>query len=112
MSSVLSSIEPSAGSIAQNAVLEKWRDLLTLILVLRASNSLLPNIPRLLKSMRGLQGISVWQEHQLLTLYQTLTALLLDKPVKEYTLFQLPNGACLLEVDGYSQNGKIPHPLF
>ena len=112
ISLVLSSIATASDSVTQTAVLEKWRDLLTLILVSRAKGCLQIHKAQLLKCMRGLQGITIWQEHQLLTLHQTLAAFLLDRPTKDYSLLQLPNGACPLEVDGYSQHGAIPHPIF
>lgn len=112
ISSVLSSIATAPGTATQNAVLQHWRDFLTLILVMRANDNIGPHLPQLLKSMRKLQAASLWPEHQLLTMHETLAALLLGKSIKDYSLFQLPNGACPLEVDGYTQIGQIPHPLF
>lgn len=98
--------------ITQSEVLKNWREILTLILVLRSHGSLQNYRPMLVKAMRDLQRFSLWPEHQLLSLYQQIVAFLLNQSVKEFKLKQYQNGACPLEAKGFAFSAEIPQPFF
>lgn len=102
----------ASDSLSFIAVLEKWRALLTLILVLNDKNCIDTYKVEIIKYARQLQLISPWREHQLLSMYKSVVAFYLEKHFEDYDLSQLPNGACPLQ--SYSLSGivGITHPLY
>lgn len=96
----------------QETILEKWRDLLALMLVLREKNSLDSMKSLVLKSIRDLQHFSLYPDHQLLVIYQAIVAFLLNQKSKEFFFVQFSNGACPLEAKGFTTYGEIPHILY
>ncbi|MEI8366768.1 MAG: hypothetical protein WCF65_10170 [Parachlamydiaceae bacterium] len=104
-----------AGVLASDA-LEKWREILAVVLTLRSNNSFETCLPHLLKRWRHLRTVAPWPESQLLSAYQAVVgALLVHRPLNalpELSIHQLPGGACPLETSGYSGSGEVPHPMF
>lgn len=112
ISQVLVDCQQTVASASQGTVLEKWRELLTLILVLKSKECLQQHIQQAVKSLRHLQRISLWHDHQLFSVYHALVSFLVGQPNNPPQLKQHSNGACPLEDEGYRLWAEIPHPLF
>ena len=94
------------------AFVDQWRELLTLVLILRDRELLPAYRQQIAKRVQHLNHMALWPEFQLLSAYRALMRVLLDQPANELSLCQLPSGACPLEGGGHWAWGDIPHPLF
>lgn len=93
-------------------LIEKWREMLALLLLMTSAEELSLFRERLAERIARLRAITVWKEFQLLNAYQAVTGLLMDDPVNEPAVNQLESGACLMEGGGHWAWGDIPQPLF
>jgi hypothetical protein len=92
---------------------EKWRKTLALLLILKERDLLQPCRHLLLERVNVLKRYAVWEEFQLLSVYQAVAALLLGKPCKEVGISQLSGGACPLEAgSGHWPWSEVPHTVF
>lgn len=93
-------------------LLEKWREMLALLLLLHQRGFLESCNEPISKYFSDLSKFSFWREFQLLSAYRTIIASLLKKPCQQLLIAQFPSGACPLESGGHWSWGGIPHPLF
>lgn len=102
---------PDLQKLSPLELLELWRKLLAILLILR-DNDLLPVFRQRISCLAAnLNTVVLWSEFQPLAAYHTLTAILLGLPAKEPVLCQLASGACPIEGGGHWTWGEIPQPL-
>lgn len=93
-------------------LIEKWRITVALLLIAKDQELLTGStLESFTQRIKPLKRFALWKEFQLLTAYQSLAAVLIGQQV-ELPLYQLPNGACLLEAGGHWTWGEVPHPCF
>lgn len=94
------------------ALVNRWQELLVLLLILHEQQLLGAYYPLFIESIDSLSRVNVWEDFQLVAAYRALVALFLDQAVKNFKFIQLPNGAAPIEGGGHWNWGGIPHPHF
>ncbi len=119
--------ESASQSVSLWEVVEKWRKLLTIILIAKDLNILHLFQKSLSDQMQKLSTITLWREFQLWSVYHHLVCLLLSQSSatglqlgssdfsfskKEVEIFQGASGASPLEGGHHWFWGEIPNPVF
>lgn len=104
--------EPLSMEASPWEIVEKWRELLTALLIVCETNMVHAYLTPIMQRVRQLQSLPLWSGFQLLTAYQAVVNFLIDQPSEEPAICQLPSGACVLESGGHWSWGDIPHPAF
>ncbi len=91
-------------------LVEKWRELLTTLLIVREKNAMHSYLATILQRVRYLKSLPFWSEFQLLAGYRAIVDVLVAQPTEDPSICQLPSGACPLESGGHWSWGDIPHP--
>ncbi|MBA3816400.1 MAG: hypothetical protein H0X29_07755, partial [Parachlamydiaceae bacterium] len=104
------------GDIQENisflSLLDKWGELLSLLLVLHECNGIEQYAPQLIERLRCLNACFAWDELQLVAIHQALCAHLLGQSAKDLIIHQNVNGSVPLEWGGHWSWGAIPHSRF
>lgn len=91
-------------------LLGKWREFLSLFILLRHRDSLRSWLPAILRHMRQLITANIWSEFQILSAYQTLGTYLIGVDSCPKSLVQMPSGACPADASSIYLWGEVVHP--